>query len=506
MPEPPPLANRVLAGRYRLVHPLARGAIAEVWEGHDQVLARSVAIKVLHLHLADDNDFVERFRREAVAAARLVHPGIVATYDTGADDGAVFIVMELVRGRTLRQTLVESGPLPVAVAVTIAAQVADALDHGHRAGMVHRDVRPANIVVVDHDGTTTATSAKVADFGIARIDHDGTKTPYLSPEQVAGATADSRSDCYALGAILYEMLWGRPPVLGDTDPVLARSVVRTGLTTIPAPLEGIVTTALTREPDGRYQSLGDLREALLALDLEGVELLRVEPARVEPAGVEPDDQETTGEMDALMDGLRSFTPPVGTPVVARPPERRPGPLIGVATLTIVALVIVVLLVNGGNGGGNGTVGGLRPGPVGSDVAIASARSFDPLGDGTENEERAALAVDGKPATAWNTQTYDSRPFGGLKSGVGLVIQLTGRTELRGLEIRSSSQGWAAEVYVAAEVRATLADWGRRVATSEAITGDISFDLGLQEGGAVLVWITDTGDARRVEISEVVVRA
>lgn len=499
MPEPPlPLANRVLAGRYRLVHLLARGTIAEVWEGHDQVLARSVVVKVLHLHLADDDDFVERFRREAVAAARLVHPGIVATYDTGTDDGAVFIVMELVRGQTLRQTLSESGSLPTALAVAIAAQVADALAHGHRAGMVHRDVRPANILIVNHDGATTAISAKVADFGIARIDLDRDPTTYLSPEQVAGAAADGRSDCYALGAILYEMLCGRPPVLSDADTALAPSVVRVDLIPIPTPLKGIVTTALTREPDGRYQSLADLRDALLTLELDGIE----------PAGVEADDQEPTGEMDALIDGQRPFTPPVGTPVVTRPPERRRGPLIGVAALAVVALSVVVLLVNGGNGGGNGHGAATQPppAPVGSGVAIASARSFDPLGDGAENEERAPLAVDGNAATAWNTQTYDSRPFGGLKSGVGLVIQLNGSTELRGMEIQSSSQGWAAEVYVAAEVGGSLADWGRRVATSDAITGNVSFDLGRQQGGAVLIWITDTGDARRVEISEVVVRA
>jgi eukaryotic-like serine/threonine-protein kinase len=172
--QPPsvPLADRVLSGRYRLVRLLARGGMAEVWEGHDQVLARPVAIKLLHPHLAGDEAFVERFRREAVAAARLVHPGIVATYDAGTDDGTAFIVMELVRGHTLREALAESGPLPTAVAVPIAAQVADALDHAHRAGLVHRDVKPANILVADQPGAAAAVGVKVADFGIARMEPD----------------------------------------------------------------------------------------------------------------------------------------------------------------------------------------------------------------------------------------------------------------------------------------------------------------------------------------------
>src|SRR5437588_9244 len=155
-------AERTLAARYRLLRRIDRGGMAEVWEGRDEILDRPVAVKVLDPRLAGDEAFLERFRREAVSAARLAHPNVVATYDTGTDDGVAFIVMELVQGVTLRDLLRSEGPLSPSRAVAIAAQVADALDYAHRAGIVHRDVKPGNVLVCD-DGRV-----KVADFGIAK--------------------------------------------------------------------------------------------------------------------------------------------------------------------------------------------------------------------------------------------------------------------------------------------------------------------------------------------------
>ena len=155
------VAETILSGRYRLVRLIDRGGMAEVWEGRDKILGRPVAVKVLHPKLAGDEEFHERFRLEAVSAARLSHPNVVSTYDTGVDGDVAFIVMELVPGRPLRQILHEEGPLSAGPAVAIAAAVADALDYAHRAGIVHRDVKPGNILVTD-DG-----HVKVADFGIA---------------------------------------------------------------------------------------------------------------------------------------------------------------------------------------------------------------------------------------------------------------------------------------------------------------------------------------------------
>ena len=166
---PAPLtAASLLGGRYRLVRLLANGGMAAVWEGHDEVLARSVAVKVLHPHLADDRVFQERFRREAVSAARLSHPSVVATFDAGtAATGTAYIVMELVRGTTLRQLLSERGQLPPYLAVGIAAQIADALAHAHAAGLVHRDVKPANVLLCRSDAGLVP-QVKVTDFGIAK--------------------------------------------------------------------------------------------------------------------------------------------------------------------------------------------------------------------------------------------------------------------------------------------------------------------------------------------------
>src|SRR5438552_1646088 len=183
--------------------------MAQVWEAHDEILARAVAVKVLHPHLADDTAFLERFRREAVAAARLSHPNVVAIFDTGVDGSLAYIVMELVRGRTLRELLAARGALGPARAVQIAAQTADALDYAHGHGIVHRDVKPANVLIAD-DGRV-----KVADFGIAKAassvfgsSADLTQTgaivgtaKYLSPEQVNGEPQDRRADVYSLGTI-----------------------------------------------------------------------------------------------------------------------------------------------------------------------------------------------------------------------------------------------------------------------------------------------------------------
>ncbi|HMG26637.1 MAG TPA: protein kinase, partial [Acidimicrobiia bacterium] len=200
-------AGRILGGRYRLDRELARGGMATVWIAEDPLLSRRVAVKLLLPQLAVDEALRVRFRNEAIAAAKLTHPGIVATYDTGDDDGTAYIVMELVEGKTLRRLIDELGRLPVRDAVDISSQVADALEHAHRQGLVHRDIKPAN-VLVQPDGRV-----KVTDFGIAKAagGEDLTRTGtvvgtarYLAPEQVNGNPVDGRADVYALGLILYE--------------------------------------------------------------------------------------------------------------------------------------------------------------------------------------------------------------------------------------------------------------------------------------------------------------
>ena len=487
--------DRVLAGRYRLVGPIARGGMAEVWEGHDDVLARPVAVKILHPHLAEDEGFVERFRREAVAAARLSHPGIVATFDTGDDDGVTFIVMELVRGRTLRQALEDSAPLPTGTAVHIAAQVADALERAHRGGLVHRDVKPANILLCDEPGG--GVRVKVADFGIAKLQTGGgdlTQTgavvgtaKYLSPEQVEGRSPDARSDVYALGVVLYEMLCGRPPFTADTELATALQHVRAEPVTprqlragIPRPVEQIVLRAMAKDPDDRYRSAADLRGALLAVDLG------------------PDDA------DPMV--VRDPTPPGGVVPLARSARRNwvPALLVGALVAGAVAVALAVLPSSDYDGSG-GTSRGTRAG--GAVVDVTAAHSFDPLGDGDENEDGASLAVDGRADTAWSTSRYNTRDFGNLKEGVGLYILVSDNRPLRRLDVQSPTDDWAAAVYVADRPGAELADWGAPVDRETAIDGrTVTFDLGGRRGGAVLVWITDPGVDNKTEIAEISVRA
>ncbi|MGZ7018613.1 MAG: serine/threonine-protein kinase, partial [Acidimicrobiia bacterium] len=233
MPEPLQ-PGRVLGGRYRLEREIARGGMGTVWDADDPLLARHVAVKTLDVAIGMDETIRARFRREAVTAAAVTHPNIVATYDTGEDDGVAYIVMELVHGITLRQLIDRDGALPVAQAADITYQVADALSVAHARGLVHRDVKPGN-VLVQPDGRV-----KVTDFGIAKAADSGgeelTRTGmvvgtarYLAPEQVDGRDVDERVDLYSLGLVLYEMLCGKAPFEADTD--IATAVAR--LTTPP---------------------------------------------------------------------------------------------------------------------------------------------------------------------------------------------------------------------------------------------------------------------------------
>ena len=274
--EPPAgdLTGRLLAGRYRLTGRIASGGMAQVWEATDEVLTRRVAVKILHPHLAADSSFVGRFRAEAVAAARLAHPSIVSVYDTFRDQGVEAIVMELVRGTTLRARLDEHGALDVAEVLGIGAQVADALGAAHQTGLVHRDIKPANILL-SADGRVL-----VADFGIAKAAESGDFTTeglmvgtakYVAPEQVEGKPVDGRTDVYSLGIVLYESLCGRVPFRGETDAATALQRLhavplrpRQVHAEIPRSVEAVVMRSMEREPSLRYPDADALRGALLS--------------------------------------------------------------------------------------------------------------------------------------------------------------------------------------------------------------------------------------------------
>src|SRR3712207_5744052 len=261
---------RLLSERYELGEVLGYGGMSEVHRGLDTRLGRDVAIKVLRADLARDPQFQMRFRREAQNSAALNHPAIVAVYDTGetqTEYGPLpYIVMEFVDGRTLRDIVKTQGPLSGKRAMEVMADVSAALDFSHRHGIVHRDVKPANVMI------TRSGAVKVMDFGIARAVHDGqaavTQTAavigtaqYLSPEQARGESVDARSDVYAAGCVLFELLTGEPPFTGDSPVAVAYQHVRedpkapSSLNPEVSPaLDAIVLKALSKNPANRYQS------------------------------------------------------------------------------------------------------------------------------------------------------------------------------------------------------------------------------------------------------------
>ena len=269
-------ANRTYGGRYAVLEPVGSGGMAEVYRARDELLGRDVAVKVLNDRLSRDKSFVERFKREAQSAANLNHPNVVSLYDYGADDGAYYIVMEYIEGKSLGDMVAESGALLPERAAEIAADVAAALERAHSSGLVHRDIKPTNIMV------TRTGQTKVTDFGIARaLGQSSEQTQmtqtgmvigtaaYLSPEQAQGNPVDARSDVYSLGCVLYEMLTGRPPFAGETPLAIAYKHVREDPgapsavnADVPRELDAVTLKALSKNPDNRYSSAHEMREDL----------------------------------------------------------------------------------------------------------------------------------------------------------------------------------------------------------------------------------------------------
>jgi beta-lactam-binding protein with PASTA domain/predicted Ser/Thr protein kinase len=262
------MTGEIFAGRYRLERKLGSGGMADVWLAEDQELGRRVAVKILHERYANDEQFVERFRREATHAAGLSHQNIVSIFDRGSADGSYFIVMEYVEGRTLKELLITRGPCPVPVAISYARQVLAALRYAHRNGIIHRDIKPHN-VIVDREGRI-----KVADFGIARAGTTSQMTEagsiigtaqYLSPEQARGAPVDESSDLYSTGIVLYELLTGKVPFTGESAVEIAMkhlsqvpdppSTIRRE---IPHDVDLVVLRALAKDPADRYRSATEM--------------------------------------------------------------------------------------------------------------------------------------------------------------------------------------------------------------------------------------------------------
>jgi eukaryotic-like serine/threonine-protein kinase len=477
------LEGRRLAGRYRLESEVASGGMGTVWRALDEVLGRPVAVKVLHDRLARDPDVLERFRLEAVAAARLSHPCVVRVFDTGIDDGVCFIVMELLEGHTLEELLEERGALPPGDAARVVRSVLQGLAHAHREGVIHRDVKPGN-VMVDPTGLV-----KVTDFGIAKAAFAGgdlTTTgsllgtvAYLAPEQVAGEQVDGRSDLYAVGVVLYELLTGRPPFQGDSH--IATATMR--LTKDPVPpgsmrpgisrgLDAVVKRSLSRQPDQRFQ--------------------------------------TAEEMGAALD--REAPPP--TAVRSQAPERpaassRSGSLFRSWMMVPLLLLVAAALAVGGYALLAPLLAGDEDGPESGPslqrLDVADAFDHDPAGDFQENPDAVDFIIDGDRTTSWISEGYEQIDLGG-KGGVGIGFDFGGTERLSQVRIRTDLPGWQFELYAGDSPGGLLSGDPLR-----SVDGETSFRAGevgtlrLEEIETqyVLLWITELvlDDRHRAQISE-----
>lgn len=269
------MIGKILEGRYEIISKLGGGGMARVYQGQDRLLHRHVTIKILREQYASDNDFLIRFEREAQAVAKLSHPNIVSIYDVGQEDGLHYLIMEYVEGSTLKALIADEAPLPSLQAIDIALQICDALEHAHENGVIHRDIKPHNILI------TRNGRVKVTDFGIAQAVNEATlsyngmmvgSVHYLSPEQARGGITGAGADIYSFGIVLYEMLTGKLPFVGDTPVAVAikhlqelPQPLREINAEIPSALESIVMRVLEKEPDRRYVSAADLRSDLEAV-------------------------------------------------------------------------------------------------------------------------------------------------------------------------------------------------------------------------------------------------
>jgi serine/threonine-protein kinase len=437
----------LIAGRYRLEAEIGRGGMSTVYRAIDTVLERPVAIKLMHREIAADSDQLERFRREARSVAQLNHPHVVTVIDTGEepageDDGSPaatpFIVFEYVDGETLKSLIVREGPLPIVEAAAYAIEIARALGAAHERQIVHRDVKPHNILI------STEGGAKITDFGIARtLTEEGLTmagrvlgtTDYVSPEQALGQPVTGQSDLYSLGVVLYEMFTGEVPFRGDSPVVVAMKHVREDVPDVQllrpdlsAAAAAVVDRAVAKDLGRRYPDA-----ATMVSDLE--EVLALEAARTGQA---------TGEVTSVL-------PTLPGRLRRRLPWRMRHRGRWAASLALlvasVAIALVAALHQAHRGTGTSAGGGSH-GLVQVQLSQTAAHGYNPFGTGPENRDLIDNAVDNDPNTTWSTETYFDgtlRKAGG--EGLGIYLDASPGVSAKALQIFTPTPGFAAQIYV-----------------------------------------------------------
>ena len=427
------MVGEVLSDRYEVEELVGTGGMSSVFRARDRLLDREVALKVLHQQYGADAEYVERFRREARAVAALSHPNIVTVIDRGEHEGRQFIVFEYVAGENLKHLIQRRGPAPVATALELSIQIARALSFAHRAGLVHRDVKPQN-VLLNGDG-----QAKVTDFGIARsldvkqgMTQTGTvlgTSAYIAPEQAQGQRVDEHTDVYSLGVVLFELLTGEVPFAGDNFVAVAmRHIneppppVHNQRPDVPPRVEAAVLRAMAKDPADRFETMADFcaeLESCLA-ELQSTQILpgRALPRRRRERRV-------------------------------RKPRSRPhmSPLALLLVGLLCAAAVAGYAIVHSSGGGTPGSGGSASAPITGTVPLQGVTAYDPFGDppGQEHNAEAPKATDSDPNSYWETELYHST-FAQLgKPGVGLVLDAGSAVQLHRLGIATSTPGFTAEI-------------------------------------------------------------